>query len=111
MLLPNKHMTSIQRCLSVLNRKEGFLRSNDIVFTVSMEFLYIMIELFAENHSKRPTHCEAMPAESKIAHFAHSKKLHRYKQKYNHQCYIYIPQIGHNATFYFKVKLHKQYFE
>ena len=48
-----------------------------------------------------------MPAEIKLAHFSHSKKLHCYKQKYNQQCYIYIPPIGHNATFYLKVKLHK----
>ena len=50
-----------------------------------------------------------MPAESKIAHFFtfEKKQLHCYKQKYNQKCYIYIPQIGHNATFYLKIKLHK----
>ena len=53
-----------------------------------------------------PTHCKVIPAESKGSTFSHSE-LHCYKQKYNKQCYIYSPQIGHNATFYLKVKLHK----
>ena len=66
-----------------------------------------MIEPFAENRTKRPTHCKVMPAESKIAHFSYSKKKTNYKQKYNQQFYIYIPPTGHNATFYLKINLHK----
>ena len=36
-----------------------------------------------------------MPAESQIGHFSEMKNLCYYKQKYNPQCYIYIPQWQH----------------
>ena len=39
-----------------------------------MELLHVRIELFAENHIKKPTYCEVMPAKSKLAHFSDLKK-------------------------------------
>ena len=47
-----------------------------------------------KTHKKIPTNYEVMQVESHTGQFSQPKKLHCYKQRYNSQCYIYIPQCN-----------------
>ena len=71
-----------------------------------MELLYIMIQRFFGNRIKRPTHCEVMPDESKLAHFSQSKKedFIAINRNTTHNVLFTSHEL---ATFYLKVKLHK----